>query len=103
MSDETGVSRRGFNTGVATVILGTGLSMSSQSAGAEEEGEVYFTDFSEYAPEPTVSDYTNERNIVDTDNLQDAVDDWQSGQIETDMLTEVVNHWQSEEKVSNSG
>ena len=50
-------------------------------------------------PEPSVADYTNEDDIVDTDGLRDAVSEWRSGEIDTDLLREVVSYWRSGEVV----
>lgn len=44
--------------------------------------------------------YTNEADVVDTDGLRAAVDDWRSGEIDTDLLRDVVDYWRSGEQVS---
>lgn len=41
----------------------------------------------------SLEEYTNENNIVDTERLRDAIDDWRAGDISTDLLRDVIDAW----------
>lgn len=49
---------------------------------------------------PSVDDYANDDDVVDSDGLLAALDDWGAGTIGTGLLREVVFYWQSGERVT---
>jgi len=46
-----------------------------------------------------IDDYANENDVVDTEGLRDAIDDWRAGDIDTELLREVIDAWRSGEPV----
>lgn len=50
---------------------------------------------------PTTCTYATEAGTVETDNLLNAIGDWQNGDISTSQLLDVITAWQSNESVSN--
>ncbi|WP_431358747.1 PKD domain-containing protein [Halovenus amylolytica] len=52
------------------------------------------------ADEPSLEDYTNENNVVDTSGLLDAIDDWRSAQIDTALLLDVIDAWRTGTPIS---
>lgn len=46
-----------------------------------------------------VLEYTNDNDIVDTDGLREATDDWRAGAIETEILRDVIDAWRSGDPV----
>ncbi len=46
-----------------------------------------------------LDDYVNDDDVVDTDGLRAAIDDWQGGMIDTDLLRDVIGAWRSGEPV----
>ena len=49
--------------------------------------------------EPQLGEYTNDDDVVETDGLRDAIDDWRSGVIDTDLLRDVIDAWRSGDPV----
>jgi outer membrane protein assembly factor BamB len=52
------------------------------------------------ADEPTLFDYTNNNDVVDTANLQEAIDEWQNGEAGTKLLRDVIDAWRSGDPVA---
>lgn len=48
---------------------------------------------------PTVDDYTDDSDVVQTDGLRRAIDDWRGGVIDTDLLRDVIDDWRTGEPV----
>lgn len=48
---------------------------------------------------PSVADYANDDDIVDTDGLRAAVNDWRAGDIDTALLRDVIEAWRSGDPV----
>jgi len=44
---------------------------------------------------PSVGDYTDEDDAVDTNGLRDAIDDWREGELDTGLLRSVIDAWRS--------
>jgi len=52
------------------------------------------------ADEPTLFDYTNNNDVVDTANLREAIDEWRNGEAGTKLLQDVIDAWRSGDPVA---
>ena len=92
------------------VALGVGLSIAGAGTGivaGSEDDATEPTGFGEGGfggtavdPAPHVGDYAGDDDIITTDGLRDAVDDWRAGEISTDLLRDVVDAWRTGDPVS---
>ncbi len=67
------------------------------------KGELEITDTFKIETEdtsPSIEDYTNKNDVVDTSGLRDAIDDWRTNEIGTDLLRDVISAWRSGEPVT---
>jgi len=51
-------------------------------------------------PSPSVKDYTDENDVVQTTGLREAIEDWRSSEIDTGLLRDVIDFWRSGEQVN---
>ncbi|WP_255192650.1 GLUG motif-containing protein [Natronobeatus ordinarius] len=49
--------------------------------------------------ESALEQYAGEDDVVETDGLRKAINDWRGGVIDTDLLRDVIDHWRSGEPV----
>ena len=52
------------------------------------------------ADEPTLFDYTNNNDVVDTANLREAINEWQNDEAETKLLRDVIDAWRSGDPIA---
>lgn len=70
------------------------------------DGDVFYQDgvwisIEEDITEPSVEEYADdETGSVETDGVQEAVDDWRAGAIETELLTDVIDAWRTGEEIA---
>lgn len=60
-----------------------------------EDGQVDEYSLAPAHIEPDVAHYANDEDVVETDGLREAVDDWRGGEIDTNVLRDVVDAWRS--------
>jgi len=81
---------------VAVGAGGTILERSDSDNGGDDGGD---GDDGGGGEERSVTDYTNENDVVDTDGLRKAIHDWRADDIDTSLLREVIYAWRSGEQV----
>jgi hypothetical protein len=52
-----------------------------------------FGAFAEGSADASIEDYADDENIVRTEGLRDAIDDWRAGDIDTGLLRDVIDAW----------
>lgn len=83
-------------SGIETII-GTVESLNGGTDASETD--ILITEQDTEPDEPSIDDYTNDDNIVDTQGLRDAIDDWRDGTIDDDKLDAVTSAWKGGEQI----
>lgn len=72
-----------------------GLPAGRYECGLVTETEVWTESIVVDGEDLSLSDYASEDGTIHTEDLRDAVGDWQAGIIDADLLIEVIDAWQS--------
>lgn len=100
----TATTRRSFVGGLGGLVVGTAAVDDVAANDADDAGSLgygaggyggptYGGDENDATGEPSLSDYTDEEGVVQTDGLIDAIADWRAADLDSTELLDVITAW----------